>query len=161
MRFALALLAAAAFAQTAAPPGIVRGDLLDIDSKPVGELGVRTASNQVYRFSYDAKTYFERQNQRCAFDKLQKGDRVEIVSDTAAGASLGYARTVHVLEREARLAPLARRSAAYRIKIDHVIPMGDLTFAGIVSRVEPDQMVLRMRQGGNKTIAFDFDTVFV
>jgi hypothetical protein len=160
MRFAMALLVAAAFGQPSKPPAIVRGELLDSDALPSGELSVRTASSQVYRFSYDTKTYFERENRRSTPDRLRNGDTVEIVSDNPAGGSLNYARTVHVIERESGLAPQAARRAVYRIRAGRV-SMGDLTFAGTVSRVYADQMVLRMRQGADQTIALSFDTVFV
>lgn len=151
--------AAAAFAQTAAAPGIVRGDLLEWDAGRAGEFSIRTASFQVYRFSFDAKTYFERDHERSTPAKLQKGDLLEVVSDRVSASTLQYARTVHVLERPSRRASRAGRP--YRLKLDRIIPMGDLTFAGVIARLNDDRMVLRTRRGGDQTISINSDTTYV
>lgn len=166
MRAALTLCAAAVAvaAQTAVPPGIVRGDLLEWESvRGGGELSIRTPSHQVFRFSYDARTYVERERERTSIDKLQKGDQLEIVSDQTPGVVLRYARTVHVVEQaQPRRAQRSfTRSRAYRSAIDSIAPRGDLTFAGVVARITGERLVLRTRRDGDKTILLRDDTRFL
>ena len=158
------LAAGAALAQTSAPSGIVRGDLLECEVvRGGGELSVRTAAHQVYRFSFDARTYFERDRERTTPEKLHPGDLLEIVSDKPNGASLSYARTVHVMEREnPQRQPLSLgRYRGYRTATDHIAPLGELTFAGIVARLNGGRMVLRTRRDGEKTILLREDTRYL
>ncbi len=164
MKLAAALFTAACAASAAAPPGIVRGDLLECEvGQGSGELSIRTASHQVFRFTFDPKTYFERDKERIAAGQLRPGDLVEVVSDTLPGSLLGYARTVHVLDRR----PAARRPAArrrlpvWRSTLDSILPRGNLTFAGIVSRLDDGSMVLRTRRDGEQVILLREDTRFV
>jgi hypothetical protein len=158
------LAASAAFAQSDAPPGMVRGDLLEWEAaKGAGEFSIRTAAHQVFRFSFDSKTYFERDLERCPVEKLQKGDLLEIVSDHA-GPALAYARTVHVMERERparRAAASLGRYRAYRGSADRMVPLGNLTFSGVVSRVNGGRVVLRTRREGEKTFLLREDTRYV
>ena len=158
---ALLLCAAAALAEPSTPPALVRGDLLDCDAGPTGELSVRTLTSQVFRFSFNAQTYFERDSRQSAPGKLRKGDRIEVVSEHTAGIPLAYARTVHVLDPQPARPAGAGTFRPYRIKIDHIIPMGDLTFAGVVSHLYGDHMVLHTRQGEDQTIGLKFDTTYV
>ena len=159
------LAASAAFAQSAAPPGMVRGDLLEWEAaKGAGEFSIRTAAHQVFRFSFDSKTYFEREKERCAVEKLQKGDLLEIISDRSPGPALAYARTVHVMDRELparRAATSLGRYRAYRDSADRMAPLGNLTFSGVVSRVSGGRVVLRTRREGEKTLLLREDTRYV
>lgn len=173
MRFAAALLTAAcatAWQSPAPPPAIVRGDVIEWDAaRGAGELSIRTASHQVFRFSFDDRTYFERERQRITADNLARGDLVEIVSDALSGAALRYARTVHVLEvkpalrRRASAAsvPAGSASRAWRSSLDRILPPGNLTFSGIVARINGGRMVLRTRRDGAQTILLREDTRFL
>jgi hypothetical protein len=159
------LLAASAILAQAPPLAIVRGNLLEWESRNgAGELSIRTAANQVFRFAFDAKTYFERESESTSISKLQKGDFVEIVSDKAPEISLRYARTIHVVDRQPprRRAPESLgRYRAYRSIFDRITPLGDLTFSGIVARLDDGRMVLRTRTGGDKTIVLREDTRYL
>ncbi len=159
MRLAgLLLSAAAALAQTSTTPSLVRGDMLESDPGSSGEFSIRTSTHQVFRFSFDTKTYFEQADRRTSLDKLHEGDPVEVVSETGPGTPLAYARTVRVLDRERpRVMPSLR---PYRARIDHVMQMGNLTLAGVVTRLYGDRMVLHTRQGDDHTIGL-YDTTFV
>jgi hypothetical protein len=152
-------------AQAPAPIGLVRGLLLERDSTGnAGELSIRTSNNQVFRFAYDAKTYFEREKERIAVGGLRPGDLLEIVADLSPESSLRYARTVHVMEpeRPARARPASLgRFRAYRSPLEHIIPRGDLTFTGVVRRLTDDRMVLRTRLDGEKVILLREDTRYL
>src|SRR3954470_12521975 len=76
---------------------ILRGVLLECDSRAAGELAVRAADNQVFRYSFDEKTYVEREERLIQAAMLKPGERVEVVSDRAPGLVLRYARTIHVI----------------------------------------------------------------
>lgn len=167
MRLAAALFttACAASALASAPPGIARGVLLECDAaQETGELSIRSASHEVYRFRFDGKTYFEREKERIAAVKLRPGDLVEVVSDVLPGSMLRYARTVHVLDnRPARRRPptSAARLLSWRRALDPLLLPGDLTFAGIVVRLGGGEIVLRTRRGGEQVILLREDTRFV
>lgn len=157
------LLAASAAAGPRPPGAVVRGALLEWETSPPGELSVRTATHEVFRFTFDAKTYFERDNHGSSAGALRKGDQVEIVSDGAPGVLLRYARTVHVVEQQPprRTVLRPRRYGADRMALDQIAPMGNLTFAGVVRRLEPGRMVLRTRGQGDQTILLGQDTAFL
>jgi hypothetical protein len=178
VEFCFAVCAAAA--QTPAPAGLVRGNLLEWDPaagpKGSGELSIRTATHQVFRFSFDARTYFERDSQRTTIERIEEGDLLEIVSDRVPAGSIGYARTVHVIEEPAQPRRTlsagryrARRAAsdstgwytADRSVLDSILPRGDLTFTGIVSRVDSARIVIRTRKDGEKTLMLVQDTRFL
>jgi hypothetical protein len=150
-------------AQTQAPIGLLHGSLIECQASGAsGELIIRTADNQVFRFAYDDKTYFEREREHSAPGRLERGDWLEIVADKSPGGALRYARTVHVIERQApaRLRPVAR-ARAYRNPLDPLFPRGDLTFSGVVERLNGERLVLHTRADGEKTILLRQDTSFV
>lgn len=164
MRFAAALFTAVcAAAQTASPaPAILSGNLLEWEvSKSAGEISVRSASYQVFRFTFDAKTYFEREQQRISAENLHKGDLLEVVSDAAPGTALRYARTVHVVERRPPLRPLSIASRAWRSSLDQIMPLGSLTLSGVVCRLDGPRMVLHTRRDGDKTVLLREDTRYL
>src|SRR6185369_8108770 len=140
------LAASAAMAQSAAPPQMVRGSLLEWNATAAtGEFSIRTIANQVYRFSFDNKPYFERENRRCTLNNFQKGDQVEIVSERAAGPSVAYARTVHGIEKELpkRTISSLGRYRALAGSADRIVPpVGSLTWSGVVARVNGGHIVL-------------------
>lgn len=151
-----------AFAQQDAPIGIVRGDLVKWDGNASrGELNIRTAPDREVTCGFDAKTYFERDNQRIAPPAMEAGDRLELVADHKPGTTVCYARTVHVIDPE-----MARRSAlrARRERMsptEAIVPRGDLTFAGVVLRLDPEVLWLKTRTGGEKKLLLRSDTRYL
>lgn len=160
----LLLISLGVLAQTQVP-GIVRGRLLELETAgPTGELSVRGAGNQVHRFSFDAKTYVERDRQRILPSRLEKGDDVEIVSDLGPSNSLRYARTIHVVEREQqkpRPPVSAGRFRLSRAPVEDLIPRGNLTFSGLICRLNEERIVLRTRVDGEKIIYLRPDTRYL
>jgi hypothetical protein len=153
---ALILLALPLIAQPQAPIGLIHGSLLECrTSEASGELTVRIADNRIFRFAFDDKTYFEREQEHSAPGRLEKGDWLEIVADQSPASALSYARTVHVIERHApsRLRPVARA--------DPLFPRGDMTFAGVVKLLNGERLVLHTRTAGEKTILLRQDTSFL
>ncbi len=139
--------------------GLVRGILLEVDP---GEFAVRCPNNLVLRFTFNEKTWFERDSERVEGKSLKAGESLEVVSDRE-GQPLHYARMVHVIPKPT---PLRLRASAgtfriYRSSIEAIAPRGDLVFTGVVSAVQPDRMILRTRLDGSKTILLRDDTRYL
>ena len=151
-------------AQENAPIGILRGDLVAwTGSLRAGELTFNNADNRLYQCSYDDKTYFERENQRISVAAAQKGDRLEILSDRRIGSDVCYARTVQIIEPQVvrivpGVRPRLRQSAG---ATDLFAPRGNMTFAGVVLRLDPDRLILRTRNGERKRILLRSDTRYL
>jgi hypothetical protein len=150
-------------AQTPQAPPIVRGVLLERDQQgPSGEFSVRIADNQVFRFQFDRKTYVERESQMIEVGRLKPGEKVEVVSDQLAGNVLRYARTVHVILPELPPRPLSQgRLRAARDAADRAIRTGNLTYSGVVYRLNAERLVLHMREGSDQTILLRQDTRYL
>lgn len=172
MRYAVGLILLSTTMMAQEP--ITRGRLLESDTGETGELSIRSQSNRVYWFVYDAKTYVERENHLSSVPKLQKGDEVEVVCDTGPDASLRYARTIHVLEKPVATVQEQRQFSQGRyamprrpvvredpLKSDLLFPLGTLTFSGLVCQLNDERFVLRMRTGGEKTIYLRPDTRYM
>lgn len=170
----LPLLAAAAQGQdqSAAPlPALIRGVILECDSQaPAGELAVRDAGNEVFRYQFDAKTYAERDGQLIQAWRLKPGEKVEVVSDRSPGSALRYARTIHVTDPVPPPRPLSM--GRYRApnpagpKLDTVpllghLNTGNLTFAGVVFRMNGERVVLHTRVTGEQSILLRADTRYL
>lgn len=158
------LLAAVLGAQGPAPVGIVRGTFVSFDGTPVrGDMQVRTADDHVYQCSYDARTFFDRDNQRISIPGIAHGERVELVADRPDGPDTCYARTVHVV-----LTPPAKPLPGGRPALtppysptETFAPRGDMTFTGIVMKLTPDEVTIRTRSNGMKTIVLRRDTRYI
>jgi hypothetical protein len=161
-------------AQEPAFTGMIRGLLIECDApEPSGQFSLRAhITNQVYRFSFDAKTYIEREDQRITMSGVQKGDTLEVVSDRDENVAVHYARTVHVIK--SHLAPpMPVGSGRYRMyrprvvdthrtsPLDFLAPRGDLTFSGVIARLTTNGMVLHTRVDGEKTILLRLDTRYL
>lgn len=152
-----------AAAQTPANPALVRGVLLECDPQSAaGELSVRAADNQVFRYQFDRKTYVERDDQLIDAARLRPGERVEIVSDKVSGFTLRYARTIHVIPAPSPVRPLTLgRLRAYAPRIEPVVAKGNLTFSGVVFRLNGERVVLHTREGGDRSILLRQDTRYL
>jgi hypothetical protein len=161
--WALSSICGPALAQEPAPIGIVRGDLVKWDGTASrGQIDVLAPDAKTLTCGFDAKTYFERDNQRIAPAAMAPGDRVEIVADRKPGTIVCYARTVHVIDQTVlRRPPGSRlRSRESSNPTEMFAPRGDLTFAGVVVRVDPDSFIIKTRAGGETTLLLRADTRF-
>jgi hypothetical protein len=152
------------FAQESAPIGIVRGDLLAWSGTVArGELVFRNADARVFQCSFDERSYFERSNQRISVATLNRGDRVEVLADHKIGSGICYARIVQMVDAEPfKTAARPRaRPATYRSASDLFAPRGDMTFAGIILKVSPEELLLRTRANGRRIILLRPDTRFL
>lgn len=158
MRFLLGLALMCAASAQQAPIGIVRGELLIWQAASgIGRLDVKTTEGHVYQCSFDRKTYFERDNLMVAPAAMSVGDRLEIVSDRKPGSDVCYARTVHVLDAASAARPLHREPSP----TESFAPRGNLTFAGVVMRLDHETMTLKTRADGQKLILLRQDTRYI
>jgi hypothetical protein len=155
------LLGTALSAQTLENAALVRGVVLECDSKPVGELSIRTADNQVLRYQFDRKTYAEREDRLIEPSRLVPGEQVEIVSDRTPGSLVRYARTIHVIEPKAPPRPLSQgRLRAYNPKLD-TVRTGNLTYSGVVLRLNDSRVMIHTRDAGDLAIQLRNDTRYL
>ena len=156
------MLVASAGAQENAPPGLLRGILLNWTSVSSG--GAFTFlgfENKIYSCSYDRKTYMERDNELTTFAHAQRGDRLEIVTDRAPSSNACYARTVHILENpQTRLAPRLRPRAK-EPSLAVLPPRANLTYTGVVIGITSSTLTLRSRSGDRQSILLRPDTHFL
>ena len=148
------------------PPPLMRGVLLERDAQvDSGELSVRAADNQVYRFQFDRKTYVEREDQLIDVARLRLGDKVEVVSDKLPASAWRYARTIHVIEDPPPPRPVtAGRLRGYRSPTERTVPTvptGNLTFSGVVRRLSGERLVLHTRDGGEQAVLLRQDTRYL
>jgi len=126
-------------------------------------LSILTKDLHVYEFSFDRNTHFERDSAPFRISDAHSGDWIEIAGDRGASPSLGYARSVRVLDRRS-LAPAAPRTHIdwpNHDPTEALVPRGDLTLAGLVVRVSPGQLVLRLRAGEERSVSLRSDTVYL
>ena len=150
-------------AQQLPSAALIRGVLVERDAQATsGEFSVRAHGNQVFRYRFDPKTYVERDQRISEVARLVPGDKVEVVSDEGPGSTLRYARTVHVIETPPPPRPLSQgRVRAYRTPAERLAPISTLSFAGVVSRLNSDRVVLHTRAGGDQTILLRQDTRYL
>lgn len=157
-----------ASAEPWAPPSppenlpLVRGVLLECDARGWGELSIRAAGNRLLRYQFDDKTYVEREGRLIAPARLVPGEEVEVVSDTTSGYALRYARTIHVIQPERPPRPQTQgRLRAYDPKTEAAIRTGNMTFSGVVFRVNSQRVVLHTRVAGDLSILLREDTRYL
>jgi hypothetical protein len=150
-------------AQENAPVGIVRGDLVEWDGDKVqGDLLIRTPPDRIYTCHFDASTYLERDGQRIAMAAVKTGDRLEIVADHKPGSQRCYARTVRVVDKSVTVTnPGYRVNMRRNTAIDQIYPRGNLTFSGVIIRMNPQLLVLRTRTDGEKPVLLRKDTLYM
>ncbi|HEU0123814.1 MAG TPA: hypothetical protein VFQ91_25000, partial [Bryobacteraceae bacterium] len=116
--------------------------------------------NKEFRCGYDQRTWFEQSRIRVSPSAFQPADLVEIIADRRlTGDAPCYARTV----RLADLAPkeTRRMRITYRPVTENIIPRGEFQWAGTVSELTNEKLVLRTRREGHKTLQLRTDTRFL
>ncbi len=151
-----------AMAQENAPVGIVRGDLVEWDGDKVeGDILLRTLPDRLYTCHFDAFTYMERDGQRIGMAVLKAGDGLELVTDRKPGSQRCYARTLRVVDKPPPANPGYRATARRSTLIDQLYPRGNLTFSGVILRLNAQMMVLRTRTQGETTVQLRQDTRYM
>ncbi|HEY1494751.1 MAG TPA: hypothetical protein VGF49_09410, partial [Candidatus Solibacter sp.] len=147
-------------AQSPQDAPLVRGTVLECDARPVGEISIRNADNQVLRYQFDRKTYAERNEQLIEASRLTPGEKVEILSDREPEYALRYARTIHVIQPVPPPRPLTM--GRYRAPApEPVLPSGTTTYSGVISQLTSDHVVIHTREAGDLSILLRKDTRFL
>jgi hypothetical protein len=71
-----------------------------------------------------------------------------------------YAMLVRIVDASAQVALNPRRLRPYRSISENIVPLGNLTFSGVVVRASPERFVLRTR-GGDQMIVLRQDTSYL
>jgi hypothetical protein len=157
---ALSLIAGSAAAQESAPVGIVRGDLSFLMLRAgKGSLDIRTSNGAVYQCDFDAQSLIERDKLPISASSMEKGEPIEVLADRKRDRC--YARIIRVLRPATAARPSQSRSRFTTNMIDRIYPRGNLTFSGIVLRMNPSMLVLRTRTEPEKIIMLREDTRFL
>ena len=139
------------------PVGIVSGHISDIQSS---SFLLKTTTNKEFRCSFDQRTWFEQSRLRVSVSAFQPADLVELIADRRLiDGTPCYVRTV-------KLADLAapkntRLNIPYRAVTESIIPRGEYQWAGTVSELTAEKLVLRTRADGYKTLVLRPDTRFL
>jgi hypothetical protein len=159
------LFASLVCAQAPAVPTVLHGVLLEHDAGASGEFSVRAPDFHVIRFRFDAKTVVERERQAIDVPGLRPGEEVEVTSDRQGDEPLPYALEVHVAVALPAPAPKRRPPASrlhsYSPQEERLLPKGDLSFSGVVVRLDSGRLVLRTRAGVEQTIVLRQDTRYL
>jgi hypothetical protein len=155
--------ASIASAQTPSSAALVRGVLLERDPQiAIGQFSVRLPDNQVFRYQFDRKTYVEREERLIEPMRLAAGEKVEVLSDVVAGYPLRYARTIHVIQPLPPPRPQTLgRLRAYDPKNELAVRAGNITYAGVVFRLNSQRVILHTREAGDLSILLRKDTRYL
>jgi hypothetical protein len=135
-----------------APKGVFRGNVVKVADYT---LELKTTIGTHYTCEFDKHTYMERDGQRVFAGALKADEPVEIITDIRGTAC--YTRTLRFIPSTARLTTVR----PYRSSIDHIYPRGNLTFAGVVRRFNPQILVLRTRDDAEKIVLLREDTRYL
>lgn len=164
MRLLLLLVPTLLAAQTP-----IRGVLLERDPQPTsGQFSIRLTTNEVLRFQFDPKTTVLRDSQPSEIGRLKPGEKVEVSADPIPGLVLRYARVISAVGEPlpAPVPPrppssLSRLRSANRYAEERLLPTGNLTYAGVVSRMTPERLVLHTRDGREQPLLLRKDTRYL
>lgn len=121
---------------------------------------LRTTAQKEFRCTYDHRTWFEQSRIRVPVKAFQPTDLVDVVADRRlVDGTPCYVRTV-------RLADLNKKDGGrlritYRGVTEMMYPRGEYQWAGMVSELTREKMVLRTRTEGYKTVVLRSDTRYL
>jgi len=150
-------------AETPPPVAPVSGVILERDAQVAsGQFSLRVATNEVFRYRFDPKTLVDREQQPVDVAHLKPGDKIEVLSDPVPGSVLRYARTIRVINDPpvSRPPTLGRFRSANRLAEDR-IQTGNVTYSGVVFRLNGDRLVLHTRSGGEQSLLLRKDTRYL
>jgi len=163
--FIVYIFAAGLLAQQQGPRGVLRGELVELRAaaKSSGDFDFLASAGVIYRCAFDAHTYLERDSQRIGAAAIRAGDKLEIIADHKYAPGSCYARTIRVADnRPVVVNPGYRINLRpHRTTVEQMFPRGNLTFAGVVLRMNPELLVLRTRQDGEKHVLLRQDTRYM
>ena len=146
--------------QQTPPVDILRGDLIKWD--PSGWFHVARREGRVEICRFDAETYITDRVSRIEAAAVKVGGQVEAVVDRREAASACRAMTIYVRRATPDTAfdDYRRALARQRHVLDHILPRGDTTFAGVVLDHDSTHMIVKTRSDGRKEVRLRDDTRF-
>jgi hypothetical protein len=155
------VLSGCVLAQDGAPIGITRGQLsLLLVRGAHGSIDLKTAAGTVYQCDFDAQTLIERDNLPIPASSLEKGEQVELLGDRKRGRC--YARILRIVNARPTTSAASRSRLKFSTNaIEHLYPRGNLTFSGVILRMNPTMLVLRTRTEPEKIVQLREDTRYL
>jgi hypothetical protein len=148
-------------------PSPATGVLLERDPQTAsGQFSVRLPDHLVLRYRFDARTTVDRNQQLIDVARLKPGEKVEVASEPIPGLVLRHATAVRVIAEAPAPVPITRALPASRIRsanryIEDRSPVGNLTYSGVVSRVNGDRIILHLRDGAEQSLLLRKDTRYL
>lgn len=155
-----------AWAQSAPPVQIIRGELLLWQVRGLaGEMAIRMPDGQAQSCQVTPDTYITRQTMRITPVAVKPGDWVEVVGDRRSAGDQCTAVTIYVRPPEPKL---RAKGVTGRAPIpipqprlmDNLYPRGRLTYAGTILSWNEKRVMVRTRKDGDKSFALRDDTIF-
>jgi len=159
----LAAMAAFLAAQEGPPVRILQGELLEWQvSAGAGDFSIRELDHRVLWCKVFPDTYITRQSHRISHVGVRPGDTLEVIADHRRGNTQCIAMTIYVRPPEtARRYPRLILPQQPRFNfLDNLWQRGNLTFAGVLQRLDHDRMVLKTRNRGELTFLLRPDTIY-
>jgi hypothetical protein len=178
MRFgagALLMVSALGAQVMPAPDPVTRGVVLETDPDASGgEFSIRLDNFEVLRYRFDSRTSVDRDHYPIDVPRLRPGERVEVQSEAVAGSLVRYVSAVRSLEQAPGHAvlhlsigqglpclipgrPETCPTGVSYLADDPLFRRGNLTFSGVIARLNAGGLVLRTRLG-ERTILLRGDT---
>jgi hypothetical protein len=141
-----------------APLGVT-GILLERDPlRPAGQLSLRAADNQVFRFQFDGHTVAERGGQSIDVQRLNLGEKIEVACVAVEGSLMPMVRSIRVLVPAER--PRTTPVGVPPLRAGSIFAPPELTFSGVVSKFSPQFLVIHARDGDH-TLLIRKDTRYL
>lgn len=139
------------------PVGVVSGYISDIQA---ASFLLKTVTQKEFRCTYDHRTWFEQSRVRVPVKSFQPTDLVEIIADRRlVDGKPCYARTVRLADLNQK--ETGRMRITYRPVTEFMFPRGEYQWAGTISGLTPEEMILRTRADGRKTLMLRRDTRYL
>lgn len=146
-------------ARESAPAGLLQVQLLEwAPGAGSGEFSYRDAGHRVRWCTYSAETCFERDGTPASATDIQAGSRVEFVADWRGDPEKCHALLLRVVAPPRGHTNYHIDLAPYRRLLEHIAPLGSITFAGVVLRADGERFLLRTRAQGYQTLRLRADT---
>lgn len=146
------------------PYRILRGEVVDWEvTEEGGEFTWRAADLRRRKCAVNSSTFYMTGDKRVAADRIQRGATIEfIASGDPASEGECLALTIYLRLPPLRRSPASEYTAARRppVLLDNLWPRGNLTFAGVVERIDARELRLRTRKGEEHVLVLRDDTSY-
>ncbi len=147
--------------QDGPPVRILQGELIEWQVQAgAGSFSIREADNQVHWCRLEPETYITRQSHRVSAVGVRPRDQLEVIADLRKGGCVAVTIYVRPPETARRYPRLMLPPPPRTNFMDNLYQRGNMTFAGVVQRLDQEMLVLKTRAGSQLLFQLRPDTVF-